>query len=351
MSKYIVIIKNISKVITFLFLIFVIIQSPVASANIQSTTYDMRYDFGSGAKVGDTSTTYSLYGSTGQTNGLTLNSTTYTAQPGLTYQFTTNVPKAPTVSNNTGTYYNKLQVTLNTSSNPSDTVFAIKVVSSGTQYVQADDTLGTSPVWQTNTVWGASGFNVIGLTPGISYTFSVSAKQGTYTQSGYGPATTVATANPTFSYSISSNSLTFPSLTAGTVQLSTASITTTVSTNGTGGATVYVYDSNTGLRSTNTSTTITSSSTDLSSASQGYGLQATSVGQTSGGPMESISPYNGASNVVGILDSNKRNLFDSTGAPVTSGTGTFQLQAKASSTTPSASDYADTLTVIASASF
>lgn len=351
MSKHILIIQNISKVIIII-VISCLFYAPSAFAILQSTTYQISsYDFGSGGKFGNTSTTYSLYGNTGQLDGLKLTSTTYNALPGLTYTLTANVPGAPTVSNNSNQYYNKLNVTLNTASNPSDTVYAIQVVGSGTQYVQADDTLGASPVWQTNTIWGASGFNVIGLTPGTTYTFSVSAKQGTYTQSAFGGIAAVATANPTFSYSLNSNALTFPSLSPGTVQVSTSTVTATVTTNGSGGATVYAYDAYAGLLSSSTSYTINAVSSDLSSASEGYGLQATAVGQSSGGPMEEVSPYNGTGNVVGLLDSNKRNLFDSTNAPVTSGTGTFALQAKAGNTAKPASDYGDTLTVIASASF
>ena len=67
--------------------------------------------------------------------------------------------------------------------------------------------------------------------------------------------------------------------------------------------------------------------------------------------MEITSPYNGAANNVGIIDTNKRLIFDSTSAPVTTGQGSFELQAKPSSTAPAASDYADTLTIIATGSF
>lgn len=358
MSKYIAMIIKIKQYIKILmfFLAFALFvsNSSIVFAGPQSTTYEIKeYDFGSGGKLNNTSTTYSLYSNSGQLDGLSLNSTTYTALPGLTYQLTSNVPAAPTVSNNGNAYYNKLNVTINTASNPSDTKYAIKVVSGATKYVQADDTLGTNPVWQTNTVWGASGFNVIGLTPGISYTISVSGKQGIYTQSAYGPSTTLSTANQTFSFSLSSNAITFPSLDpGGTPKSSTSTVTTTVTTNGASGATIYAYDSNNGLLSSGTSYTISAVSSDLSSASEGYGLRATAVGQTSGGPMEKISPYAGAGNNVGLLDNvNKRVVFDSTGAPVTSGTGTFELQAKAGPTARVASDYSDTITIIASGQF
>ncbi len=347
----------ISKAITvyLLFGLFIYLFTPPVQmdAGPQSTTYEIKaYDFGSGGISGATSTTYSLFGNTGQLDGGSLNSTSYTNQPGLTYLLTANVPGAPTVSNNGGTLYNSLSVTLNTANNPSDTQYAIKVVSSSTQYVQADGTLGPSPVWQTNAVWGASGFTMIGLTPSTTYTVSVSAKQGNYTQSAYGPATIVSTGSPTFSFSLNSNALTFPQLDPGTVKTSTSTVTATISTNGTGGTTIYAYDTNGGLLSSQGGYTIAAVSSDLSTTSEGYGLQATSVGQSSGGPMEILSPYNGSGNTVGILDNvNKRAVFDSTGLPVTSGTGTFQLQAKASINAKIASDYVDIITVIATAVF
>ncbi len=348
--------KNISKVIEFLLITILVgyYWSPTTYAVLQSTTYEMpSYDFGSGGKNSNTSTTYSLFGNSGQVDGLALNSTSYTNQPGLSYLITTNVPTAPTVSNNTGQYYNKLNVTINTASNPSDTLYAIRVTGAGTQYVQSDDTLGSTPVWQTNggTGWQSGGFNVIGLTPGVSYTFSVSAKQGTYTQSAYGPGTTVATVVPSFTFGLNRNSVNIGSLIPGNVITAANTVTATVSTNGTGGAVVSVYGTNNGLLSSSINYTISSANTDLGSASQGYGIQGTTTTQTSGGPMEILSPYNVSSNNVGAVTTTKQPVFDSTGAPVTSGQGTFQIMAKAGSSTKAASDYADTITVVASGTF
>ncbi len=349
--------KNIKKAIISLFVysiicLFVysfILVAPQQATDPQSTTYDLKaYGFGSAGVQGDTSTTYSLFGTAGQTNALTLNSTTYTALPGLTYTIGTNVPGAPTVSNNSGQYYNKLSVTLNTSGNPTDTVYAIKVVSSGTQYVQANDTLGNSPVWQQNSVWGASGFSIIGLTPGVAYIVSVSAKQGTYTQSAYSLPTTVSTVNPSFTFSLNNNSISIGQLSPGTVITAATTVTANVTTNGTGGAIVSVYGANNGLKSTGTNYTISSSTTNLASAAEGYGIQGTT---TSGAPMEILSPYNVTSSNVGSVTTTKQPIFDSSGSPVTSGQGTFQIMAKAGNATKAASDYGDTITVVASGTF
>jgi hypothetical protein len=67
--------------------------------------------------------------------------------------------------------------------------------------------------------------------------------------------------------------------------------------------------------------------------------------------MEILSPYNSSSNTVGGITTTKRAVFDSSGAPVTSGQGTFQIMAKAGVSTKAASDYADTITIIASGTF
>ena len=67
--------------------------------------------------------------------------------------------------------------------------------------------------------------------------------------------------------------------------------------------------------------------------------------------MELLSPYNVTGNSVGLVDTTKRAFADSNGQPVTNGSATFQLKAKASNSTPAATDYSDTLTVIASGSF
>jgi hypothetical protein len=67
--------------------------------------------------------------------------------------------------------------------------------------------------------------------------------------------------------------------------------------------------------------------------------------------MELISPYNGADNNVGPVDTAKRPIADSSSAPVTGGQVSFELKAKAATTTFSASDYSDIVTVVASGSF
>ena len=327
---------------------------------ISSNFQLLDYGFGSGSIATSSSTHFMLQGATGEIDSASQSSTNFILGGGLTYTLQPNTPPAPTFTNPSN-YYNKLSLIINQGNNSTDTTYAIAVSSDGfltnTRYVQTDGTLGLSPVWQTYTLWGgASGVTIIGLNPGTTYTAKVAASRGTFTQGPYGPTATASTINPSFTFSLKTSTTTTPPFTvgigvvnAGQVTTSWQSVTATISTNANNGGTVYLNGTNTGLVSATAGNyKIVSSSVNLASAAEGYGAQGTSV---SGAPMELISPYNGSANNVGILDSSKRPFADSTGQPVTNGTATFQLKAKASNSTPSGNDYADTVTVVASGSF
>ena len=355
-------------ILTILFstLYFILSTAPAALAGPASTNFQLKdYGFGSGGVATSSSTNFMFQGIAGEIETASLSSNNFLIGPGLTYTLQPNVPPAPTFTNPSN-YYNKLSLTINIGGNSTDTTYAIKIssgsatFSSNVYYVQADNTLGTAPVWQTYTGWGgASGFTLIGLYPGTAYYAEVAAKRGTFTQGGFGPSATAATINPTFTFSLQTTSQSVPpfsvsigQLNAGAVTTSTDKVTATISTNANSGGLVYLYGTNAGLKSATAGNyNIGSVSNDLSSILEGYGARGTSVTQTSGGPMELISPYNGAGNNVGIIDTTKRTLSDSTSQPVTNGQTSFELQAKAKNTTPSAPDYTDTLTVIATGSF
>lgn len=322
------------------------------------------YGFGSGGIASASSTNFLLYGLTGEVETGSPSSTNFIALPGLNYTLQPNIP-APTITNPSN-FYNKLNVIVNNGGYPSDTTFAIQVASNSATflqnvyYVQADHTLGYSPVFQTYSSWGSgSGFTMIGLYPGTTYYTRTAAKRGVYQQGPWSATAFAATTNPTLTFSLVTTSQGVPpfsvdigNLTAGNVTTSSDKVTATITTNATGGGLVYLYGTNNGLKSTYASNyTIASTSDDLSSALEGYGARGTSVTETSGGPMRLISPYNGVSNNVGVIDTAKRTLADSTLLPVTSGQVSFELKAKAKTTTPSATDYTDTLTIIATGSF
>ena len=357
--------SNVSKEIIILAFIFSIFPIQFAFAGPTSTNFQLQeYGFGAGGVATSSSTNYLFQGILGEIETASLSSTNFIFGPGLTYTLEPNTPGGPTFTNPSN-YYNKLSLIIDNASNSTDTTFVIQVsttsdFSSNVYYVQADNTLGTVPFWQTYTAWGSgSGFTLIGLSTGTTYYARVAAKRGVYQQGKYGAVASASTVNPTLTFSIQTSTQVSPPFSvgvgivnAGQVTTSWQSVTTNISTNANTGGLVYLNDANSGLKSTAAGNyTITSATGDLTSASEGYGVQGQTATQTSGGPMELVSPYNGTSNNVGLLDTTKRVFTDSTQAPVTNGQATFQIKAKASNSTPAATDYADTITVIGTGNF
>lgn len=330
-----------------------------------STTYEL-HDFGMGGGGSDVldSTTYSVTGIAGEVSAGNLTGTTYDLGPGLQFARQSNTPAAPTFTN-PASHYNKLKFVLDTGSNPTDTLFAVAISTdsfSTTNYVQSDNTIGVTPVYQTYSTWGgASGAFVIGLSPSTTYYMKVSAVQTKYTESAFSAVASVATSAPTLSYDIDVNAsdtesappyiVSLGTLNIGSVTTASEKIWIDLDTNAEQGAFVYLYADGSGLTSATRSYTISSSSVDLTGVSEGFGIRSNSASQSSGGPLAAVSPYNGANDVVGILDTSTRNIYTSSGAPITAGRGSMLVKAKATTTTPSATDYTSTLTMIASATF
>lgn len=102
-------------------------------------------------------------------------------------------PVAPVAGNPTT---NSVTLTIGSGDgNPSGTVYAIQETNSG-NYVQANGSLGATPVFQTTNVW--SSVVVTGLSLGTSYTFQVRAQNGSGIPTAFGPATSISTANAPF---------------------------------------------------------------------------------------------------------------------------------------------------------
>jgi hypothetical protein len=320
-----------------------------------STNYKLNtYNLSSGGTNTSASSTYKLNGNTGGISGSASPSSTKTGLPGVIQAQQANVPAAPTLSNGGNTYYNKLGVTLNIGSNPTDYKYAIAVSTDNfatvTKYVQADGTLGAGQVYQTYTTWGgASGTTIVGLVANTNYEVKAGSMQGNFTASLFGPYATLGTVNPSLTFTLSPNTLSFTSLLAGTVITSSA-ITTTFATNAASGGTVYIAGQNNGLTSVKTSFTINAITNDITTQSTGFGAQGSSVSQTSGGPLAFASPFNGASGNIGA-PATTFNALVSTIAPVVGGSATTVLKAKSSTVTPAAQDYQEVLTFIASASY
>lgn len=332
-----------------------------------STNYQLKdFGYGGGGAANSTSTNYAIEGIAGEQNAARLDGTTYDLGPGLQFANQANVPPAPTFTNPSN-YYNKLALTLAAGGNPTDTLFAIAISTDDfvtTNYVQSDNTVGATlglEDYQTYSAWGGgSGFTVIGLAASTTYKVKVKAWQGKYTETGYGPEASAATvgARLTFDIDVSaSDTDTDPpyatnigDLVAGAVTSSPEKIWVDFDTNGESGGRVYIVASNAGLQSSRASYTISSVTGNLTSLSEGFGAQGSTATESAGGPFAVATAYDLTSNNVAIADTTIREIFTS-GAPVTSARGSFLLKAKSSAVTPAASDYTETLTVLASASF
>jgi hypothetical protein len=328
-----------------------------------STNYQLKdFGYGGGGVANGTSSNYAIEGIAGEQNATQLDGATYDLGPGLQFTNQANVPPAPTFTNPSN-YYNKLALTLATGGNPTDTLFAIAISTDNfvtTNYVQSDNTVGATlglEDYQTYSAWGGgSGFTVIGLTASTTYKVKVKAWQGKFTETGYGPEATAATvgARLTFDIDVSaSNSETsapyttnIGDLIAGTVTDSPEKVWVDFDTNGESGGRVYVVASNAGLQSSRAGYTISAVTGNLTSLTEGFGAQS----DTATNGLSEVALYNQTGNTVGTVDTTIREVFTAS-APTASGRGSFLLKAKSSAVTPAASDYTETLTVVASASF
>ena len=331
-----------------------------------SSNYKLNsFGFGSGGTASSSSTNYSVNGSAGQVAG-SATSNNYQVKAGENNVKQANVPTVTLV--NTSNWYNKLLLTIGPQNNPSDATFAVAISTDNfatvTQYVKSDFTVGstlTTSDYLTYAAWGSSsGVFVRGLKPSTVYTVKVKAYRGKFTESGYGPTATATTAAPQISFDIDVSAtdtstsppydVAFGTLPVSTVTDSPVRVWFSLDTNGESGGKVYVSGQNSGLKSVSANYTIAAMTADLSTQAEGYGAQAVSATQTSDGPFTYESPYDGTGDNVGVIDNLIREMFTTPG-PVTGGRGSFILKAKTQPLTPSASDYTETLTAIASASF
>jgi hypothetical protein len=296
-------------------------------------------------------------------------SASYNANAGLMYAQQANVPTM--TLQNTSSWYDQLNFIIDPQANPTDATYAIAICSAScsgnwtpTQWIQADDTVGATAVYQTYTNWGgASGENVIGLSSGTTYHVKSTSMQGIYTASPLGPEATAATISPSISFKIDIGGTTDPGttappytvsigdLTAGTVTTAANRVWVSLATNANYGGYVYIRDQNAGLKSTVLNYTITSASGDLSGATEGYGAQVAAVTPASGTILTPINPYANSANIVGNIQTTYNNIFSTGGSAITNGRAAFTLKAKASTTTPAAIDYGDTLTLVAASTF
>ena len=327
-----------------------------------SGSYQLKtYDFGNGGGEGS-STNYRLDAATGTPTG-DGSSESYRITNGEIPTQNTNVPPAPTFTNPSN-YYNRLHLVVQTGGNPSDTKYVIAISSDDfatTLFVQPDNSIGASfgiANYQTYTAWGgASGFDVLGLQPNTTYKVKLRALQGRYSESAFGPTASAATDPTTISFAATTTlsgsppfTVNFSGLAPGSVFGADADVLINLSSNALNGGNVYIRSLNGGLLSATASYTLNSASADLSSAASGYGVQVLSTSATSGGPLNSVAPFNGSSNNVGQVTTSLQEIL-STSSQITGGSATIRAKAKTDFTVPSTSDYTDRITFIAAMTF
>lgn len=343
------------KVVTFILSSLV---SLLASLPASSSYKLNNYGFGAGGTGGSSSATYSVNGIVGEQSTLQVSQSPHAAQSGNNYTQNVNVPIVTLA--NISNFYNKLLLTIDTQNNPSDTLFAVAISSDNfvtTNYVKSDNTIGSTLVYPTDyrtfAGWGSgSGINVIGLQQNLTYYAKAKAIQGKYSESAYGPVSTASTATAQLSFSLSPATVALGTLNAGSVATASPSGSITFATNGESGGNVYIASKNGGLKTSVTATQINSATADLSSGAvtQGYGAQGSAPTQTSGGPLTTSSPFNGATNNVGGIQTGFLPIFISL-TPIVGGSASIVIKAKSSSITPAATDYTDILTLVVAGAF
>jgi hypothetical protein len=330
-----------------------------------TTNYQLNsYGFGSGGTAGSSTSNYSLEGLSGEVSSQADSTSTYQLKPGFVE---TQQASVPTVTlTNPSSYYDKLHFVIGQQSNPADALYALQVCvgsdftpagsCSSFLYVKADNTLGatlTTADYQLYSAWGGSGGgNIIGLAPGTTYYVRAKATQGKFTESAYGPSSNAATSAQSISFCLfagascgSGSTTSFSGLVAGTPSTSSPSLGVTFDTNADGGGNIYIYSTGKLQSTAVPGGTITSATADLGSAAQGYGAAVASSTALTVQPA-----YISSGNNVGVLSMTINTILTSS-VPVNGGAATINLIAKASNTTPAATDYTDTVTVIAAAQF
>lgn len=285
------------KSIIIIFLILLIsnllslISTSLVLAGPQSSTYELKeFGFGAGGEASISSNTYSMFGTAGEIDAASTESTTYRNNPGLIFTMQANVPPAPTFANPSNNY-DRLKIILNIGNNPSDAQFAIAVTSAlwnGDKYVQNDNTIGDvlgNEDWQTFANWGdTGGFYLTGLTNDTIYTIKVKARQGIYTETSWGPTVSQTTDIPSLTFGIDSATVTFNNLNSGNnFTDSSKSTLVTTSTNAYNGYIIYGHDTN-ALDAANIPNYASSNSSPSTWTNIGFGYTTSDNNVTGGTP-------------------------------------------------------------------
>jgi hypothetical protein len=177
--------------------------------------------------------------------------------------------------------------------------------------------------------------------------------------SGTNEAITVgASVSQTFTLTLGGTTDTLGTLSTGSV-ISSSGVNATVSTNAAYGPTLFIYDSQTGLHSTNAAHTIASklpnnaTSTTIVTTTENYIANATYTSNTSGDTMTIAAPFNGTGATGDGLSPYPSELAyaTATAAPTNAAIVNIKESATITNITPESSDYSDTVYIVGTGTF
>lgn len=217
-----------------------------SSTNFQLITHNV----GAGGEQDLTSSSYKALGALGQIENGILTSASFKQGNGLVFNIKAPVPPAPSLTN-PASNYDRLRLIINPGSNKSDATYAVAISNdnfvSDTRYIKSDFTIGNTlgiSDFQSYTSWGgATGVFITNLNQSTAYYVKVKARQGNYTESGYGAVASASTVSPSLSFGLDTYSITFNTLTAANSYTdATKQTTLTTSTNAYNGYVVWANE-------------------------------------------------------------------------------------------------------------
>jgi hypothetical protein len=331
-------------------------------------------------------------------------STTYRINPGPLGIFSASVPKVacfetdtngssncttgPSYLNTNGMItvcgptgcYNNARFEINAQTNPSDTLYGIQIsdddFSTDIRYIDGQtfkpktrDLIDIND-YKTKSVWESEVRNIKGLEQDTQYWIRITALHGDFTESEPSQTATATTALSTVTFDIDIEdetgtaaetgapySISFTTerrlVVSGPPQTAENLIWLDTETNGLGGFAILQSGLNGGLFSSTESYTVTSATVDLNSTTEGFGLQSFYTAETYGlgsgngslGVIDVSTGYDGTGNYVGEIQTTLSKIYE-TDAPTLQGRVGIKLKARASTSTPPATDYSEEITLI-----
>ena len=386
----------------------------VFSENLQSTNYTIEDASIVSGSEALTSSNYSLISSVGEIAAdARFSSGSYEIKNGFPNGIVADVPKITCfeTSSNTSTTncislpnnqgmqgecgkpgcYNKAKIEIDTQNNPFDTLYLVKVTNitdNISYYLKSDHTLGltynssnyltkcaiegkdiinpdcdnnTSPDWNST----LQSTNIFYLSDNSEYQATVSALNGDFTQTSFGPKANTTTSVLSLGFDINIGPATAPESSNSTpyninlseiallpVTTSSDLIWLSMESNNPSGFNLYIKDTNSGLYSVNKNATIPSEDEDLAvdaNINGGYGVKIYNgnTTQLTLGPLNKSNTFDTAGiDQVGALSTINKllfftNNFDSNKGEILNGKAAVVLKARATANTPISSDYSD----------